>query len=137
MGLLELFHADPHAMRYSDVLHTEAARRALNEIVEFFESPDVVRRMIESELHHDRPALAGVVKDLEALIQKQIAEAMTVGDLGEGPTAMRRNQMIGVIVRIVMKSNGWVPTGKKGSLAGLTRMFNRGERYELKSEAAT
>lgn len=129
MSLLEQFHADPHAMRYSDVLHTETARRALNEFVEFFESPDIVRRMVESEVHHDRPALAGVVKELEMLIQKQIAEAIKFGDLAKGPTAMRRNQMIGVIVRVVMKSNGWEPTGKKGSLVGLSDMFKRGERY--------
>ena len=129
MGLLEQLHADPHAMRYSDVLHTDAARRSLDDLLDFFESPDIVRRMIESELHHNRPALAGVVKDLETLIQKQIAVAIAAGDLNEGPTAMRRNQMIGVIVRIVMKSNRWEPTGKKGSLAGLSTMFNRGERY--------
>lgn len=130
MGLLEQFHADPHAMRYRDVLHTKAARRALDDLLEFFESPDIVRRMIESERHHDRPALAGVVKELETLLHKQIADALTIGDLHEGPTAMRRNQMIGVIVRIVMKSNGWEPTGSKGSLVGISTMFKRGERYD-------
>src|SRR5690349_7979404 len=129
MSLLEQFHADPHAMRYSDVLHTEAAHRALDDLLKFFESPDIVRRMIESELHHDRPALAGVVKDLEQLLLKQIMDAITFGDLADGPTALRRNQIIGVIVRIVMKSQGWEPTGKKGSLVGVSTMFKRGERY--------
>jgi hypothetical protein len=129
MGLLDRFLRDTHAMRYKDVLKTNVALRALNDLVTFFDSGDIVRRMIESELHHDRPPLAGVVKDLESLITKQINAALEVGDLAEGPTAMRRNQMIGVIVRLVMESKGWASTGKKGSLAGLSTMFTRGERY--------
>jgi hypothetical protein len=42
---------------------------------------------------------------------------------------MRRNQLIGVIVRLTMENAGWKPTGKKGSLAGLSRLFKRAERY--------
>jgi hypothetical protein len=135
MGLLEKFQADPQARRYADVLRSEVVRRAMYEVVEFFDSPNTLRRMIESEQHHDRPAIAGVVKDLDALIVKQIIEAAQHGDLeGDTLTATRRNQVIGVIVRIVMESNGWHPIGKKGSLAGLSDFFKRGERYAPKSD---
>lgn len=129
MGLLRRFLGDPQVKRYKDVTHTDAARRAMEDLLAFFDSPEIVRRMIESEKHHDRPPLAGVVKDLETVLLKQIDEALLVGDLAEGPTAMRRNQIIGVIVRIVMETKGWKPNGKRGSLAGLSTMFKRGERY--------
>ncbi|MBN1854272.1 MAG: hypothetical protein JW829_16200 [Pirellulales bacterium] len=36
-------------------------------VLEFIDNEDCQRRMEESELHHDRPALAGVVRELESL----------------------------------------------------------------------
>ncbi len=135
MGLLKRFQADPQVRRYTDVLRSEIAQRSVYDIVEFFDSPDTIRRMIESEKHHNRPAIAGVVKDLELLFQKQVSEANQLGESkAEGPSAMRRNQIIGVIVRLVMESKGWKPTGKKGSLAGLSYTFRRGEHYAPAAE---
>ena len=67
--------------------------------------------MEESELHHDRPPLAGVVRELESLpaIDKFLATSL--------PSRTKQlRQAIGVTVRMVMERLGWKKTGKKGSL---------------------
>ena len=51
------------------------------------------------------------------------------GEMKGWPSPTRRNQLIGVIIRIVMGAQDWKPTGKKGALVGLSTMFKRGERY--------
>lgn len=129
MGLMEQIEADPQVKRYKDVLKSETVLNAVEDVGEFFERPDIVRRMIESETHHDRPAIAGVVQELEALIVEQSVAGIERGEMKGWPSPTRRNQLIGVIIRIVMEAKGWKPTGKKGSLVGLSTMFKRGERY--------
>jgi hypothetical protein len=103
--------------------------------------------MEEAEIHHDRPALAGVVRELESL--KPVDQF-----LGEQhPRRTKRlRQVVGVVVRMIMESRGWQRTGRKGSLGvrakisgrrnrpgsyhntgGLAFWFLRAERYELKA----
>jgi hypothetical protein len=110
-------------------------------VLEFFNDADRQRRMEESELHHDRPPLAGVVRELES--QTDIDEFLA-------GVHIRRNtrfrQAIGVLVRMIMERRGWQKTGRKGSLGvrasradqtpahntgGLAFWFIRAERYEL------
>ena len=98
------------------------------------------RRMEESELHHDRSPLAGVVRELES-------QPAIDGFLSEvhARRSMRLRQAIGVLVRIIMEQRGWQKTGRKGSLGvraaeatrtpahntgGLAFWFVRAERYE-------
>ena len=109
-------------------------------VLDFFDDADRQRRMEESELHHDRSPLAGVVRELESLpeINRFLAGAH-----------IRRNtrfrQAIGVLVRMIMVCRGWQKTGRKGSLGvrapgaerspahntgGLAFWFIRAERYE-------
>lgn len=109
-------------------------------VLKFFDDPDRQRRMEESELHHDRPPLAGVVRELES--QPAIDRFL-------GGVHVRRNarfrQAIGVLVRMIMERRGWQKTGRKGSLGvratgvaetpahntgGLAFWFIRAERYE-------
>jgi len=110
-------------------------------VIEFFNDAARQRRMEESELHHDRAPLAGVVRELESLPE--------VGQyLGDAQTTRnnRFRQAIGVLVRIIMEKRGWKKTGRKGSLGvratkidssaahnsgGLAFWFVRAERYEL------
>jgi len=94
-------------------------------ILAFFDDADRQRRMIESEIHHQRPALAGIVLELE--------EREDVRQLFRNypsDTSTRFRQAIGVVVRIVMEAQGWRRTGRKGSL-GLAVVFKRAERFEL------
>jgi hypothetical protein len=103
--------------------------------------------MEESEMHHDRPALAGVVRELESL------EAIDrfLGTMHPRRTK-RLRQVVGVVVRMIMEGRGWQKTGRKGSLGvraavsgstgrpgtyhntgGLAFWFLRAERYERKA----
>jgi hypothetical protein len=100
--------------------------------------------MEESEIHHDRPPLAGVVRELEA--QPRVDEVLS----SQHPHRTKRmRQAVGVVVRMIMERLGWKRMGKKGSLGvrasvtpqtatprprhntgGLAFWFLRAERYE-------
>ncbi|MBX3414710.1 MAG: hypothetical protein KF708_18625 [Pirellulales bacterium] len=114
-----------------------------DQLLQFFNDEQRQRRMIESELHHDRPPLAGVVRELEAqpVIDKFFATV-------HPQRTQRVRQAIGVLVRMIMTRHGWRKTGRKGSLGiraavnrelpshnkgGLSFWFVRAERYELES----
>ena len=85
-------------------------------VLDFFDDGERQRRMEESELHHDRSPLAGVVRELESLpeINRFLAGAH-----------IRRNtrfrQAIGVLVRMIMVCRGWQKSGRKFSMAKLIR----------------
>lgn len=112
-------------------------------VLEFFSDEERQRRMEESEVHHDRAPLAGVVREFEA--QPTINEFFAT----ETSTRSKRlRQGVGVLVRMIMERRGWRKTGRKGSLGvrlttstgvegsrhntgGLALWFLRAERYEL------
>ena len=90
-------------------------------LLEFFADPEHIRRMEEAEVHHDRPALAGVIRAFEAHPLLGVrAERGWLEDV-------RNRQAVGVMVRIVMEARDWCPTGNKGAL-GLSQMFRKAER---------
>jgi hypothetical protein len=107
--------------------------------LEFFSDTDRQRRMEESEMHHDRAPLAGVVRELESLTPiNQFLSTL------HAQRSQRLRQSIGVLVRMIMERRGWRKTGKKGSLGvrsarapetpnhntgGLAFWFLRAERY--------
>ena len=141
MKLAEQFAKDKQGRRYADVLEIKLFQSMLN----FFSVPDRQRRMVESELHHDRPALAGVIRELEN--QEGVDDFFGTNP---GHVTTRFRQAIGVIVRIIMEGKGWRKTGRKGSLGvrtkakmidgtllgatantgGMSVWFTRAERYE-------
>ena len=143
MPLAQQFARDRQGRRFADVLND--ARIPFPAILAFFNDPQRQRRLVESELHHDRPALAGVVRELE---HRQDVDRFFRTNGGHMTTRFR--QAVGVVVRIVMESHGWKTTGRKGSLGvrvrvparsppagadpntgGLALWFTRAERYEL------
>jgi hypothetical protein len=136
------FLEDRQGRTFADVLND--AGQPFDQILEFFNDKDRQRRMEESEIHHDRPALAGVVRELETL-------APVDQFLGQQhPRRTKRlRQIVGVVVRMIMEGRGWKKTGRKGSLGvrapisgrtsqpgsyhntgGLAFWFLRAERYE-------
>jgi hypothetical protein len=142
MQLSKQFAEDRQGRRYADVLKLDL----FQSILTFFDDPNRQRRMVESELHHDRPALAGVVRELED--QEGLDEFLATNP---GHVTTRFRQAIGLVVRIIMENNGWLKTGRKGSLGvrtkpkvaipktgaatntgGLSVWFTRAERYEPK-----
>jgi hypothetical protein len=132
------FLEDRQGKTFADVANDP--KQPFDVVLEFFSDADRQRRMEESELHHDRSPLAGVVRELESL--PVVNEFL-------GDAQVRRNtrfrQAIGVVVRMIMERRGWQKTGRKGSLGvrasraentpahntgGLAFWFLRAERYE-------
>jgi hypothetical protein len=135
------FLQDRQGRTFADVLKDR--EQPLDAVLEFFNNEARQRRMEESEIHHDRPPLAGVVRELES--QTRIDQFLSC----QHPRRTKRlRQAVGVVVRMVMERLGWKKTGKKGSLGvrsnvahgttapgayhttgGLAFWFLRGERY--------
>lgn len=133
------FLADRQGKTFADVVNDP--EQPFEIVLEFFGNPNRQRRMEESEIHHDRPPMAGVVREFESEpdIDRFFAAAQ-----------VRRNtrfrQAIGVLVRMIMERRGWQKTGRKGSLGvraagaartpahntgGMAFWFVRAERYQL------
>ena len=132
------FLRDRQGKTFSDVVNDPD--QPFDMVLEFFNDANRQRRMEESELHHDRSPLAGVVRELES----QIALDQFLAGVHARRNA-RLRQAIGVLVRILMERLGWRKTGRKGSLGvratgtaetpahntgGLAFWFVRAERYE-------
>lgn len=141
MSLYDDFLMDSQGRQFSDVVNDP--RIPWRDVTLFFEDPARQARMEHSETYHGRPALAGVVLELEAL------PAIDHFFMQDGHKTTRFRQAVGVLVRIVMTQRGWRKTGKKGSLGvranvpprtttpgayhntgGLAFWFTRAERYE-------
>jgi len=134
------FLEDRQGRTFADVVNDSA--QPFDEVLRFFNDPDRQRRMEESELHHDRSPLAGVVRELESL--PDVDRLFLTAD----PSRSKRlRQAIGVVVRMIMEGRGWQKTGRKGSLGvraaaaahtpnhntgGLALFFLRAERYQRK-----
>jgi hypothetical protein len=136
------FLEDRQGRTFSDVL--DDPEQPFDEVLDFFSDAERQRRMEDAETHHDRAALSGVVRELEA--QPAIDRFLATKD----PRRTKRlRQAVGVVVRIIMEQRGWRKTGKKGSLGvranvakgtttpgayhntgGLAFWFLRAERYE-------
>jgi hypothetical protein len=135
------FLKDRQGRTFADVAND--AEEPFNFVLEFFNDGDRQRRMEESELHHDRSPLAGVVRELESL-----PDINRFFEHADSRKSIRLRQAIGVLVRIIMEHRGWRKTGRKGSLGvratggaeepahntgGLAFWFLRAERYELRA----
>lgn len=132
------FLSDRQGSKFADVVNDP--EQPFDDVIAFFNNADRQRRMEESELHHDRAPLAGVVRELES--QPEIDRFLS-GVHVKRTTRLR--QAIGVLIRMIMERRGWRKTGKKGSLGvraavpadtpkhnsgGLAFWFVRAERYE-------
>jgi hypothetical protein len=133
---------DRQGRTFADVLNDP--EQPLDEVLAFFNDENRQRRMEESETHHDRAPLAGVVRELES--RPAIDEFLS----SQHPRRTKRlRQAVGVVVRMIMERLGWKKTGKRGSLGvratvlsgtakpgayhntgGLAFWFLRAERYE-------
>lgn len=134
------FLADRQGRTFADVV--SESERPFAAALEFFNEEDRQRRMEESEIHHDRAPLAGVVRELESVptINRFLSRI-------HPRRSQRFRQSIGVLIRMIMEQRGWQKTGKKGSLGvrntaaagqprhntgGLAFWFIRAERYKHK-----
>ena len=132
----EKFLEDLQGRTFSDVANDSA--QPFDAVLEFFNDDSRQSRMEDSEIHHDRPPLAAVVRELEShpAIDRTLAETHT-------QRSKRLRQAVGVVVRMIMVARGWQKAGRKGSLGvrntseanhntgGLAFWFIRAERYVL------
>jgi hypothetical protein len=135
---------DRQGRTFADVVNDP--EQPFDAVIAFFNDENRQRRMEESEIHHDRAPLAGVVRELESL------PAVDGFLSSQHPRRTKRlRQAVGVVCRMIMERLGWKKTGKKGSLGvrakvapqtetpgayhntgGLAFWFLRAERYEPK-----
>ena len=137
----EDFLADRQGRTFADVFDDPG--QLFEQVLAFFSDADRQRRMEDSEIHHDRAPLAGVVREFEALpvVDRFLTEV-------HHQRTKRLRQAVGVLVRMIMEHRGWRKTGRKGSLGvravkalrspdhntgGLAFWFIRAERYERKA----
>lgn len=139
------FLQDRQGRTFADVLNDP--EQSFDAVLAFLSDEQRQRRMQESEVHHDRAPLAGVVRELES--QPSIDDFLS----SKHPQRTKRlRQAVGVVVRMIMERLGWKKTGKKGSLGvrarvaprtatpgayhntgGLAFWFLRAERYQRQS----
>ena len=112
------FLQDRQGRTFADVLND--AEQPFDDVLDFFSDEGRQRRMEEAEIHHDRPALAGVVRELES--RPAVDDFLST----KHPRRTKRlRQAVGVVVRMIMDRRGWRKTGKKGSL-GVRATVSRG-----------
>lgn len=114
------FVKDSQGRTFADV--TDDSHQPFDQLLELFNAEDWQRRMAESETHHDRPALAGVIRELES--HPPIDEFFTTAHPRQ---SKRFRQAVGVLVRMIMEDRGWRKTGRKGSLGVRTKSSTRAE----------
>ena len=106
---LEKFLEYIQGRRFSDVVNDP--EQSFIKVLDFFNNENRQRRMEDAEIHHDRPPLAGVVRELESHpdIDRSLSDIQT-------QRSKRLRQAIGGVVRMIMKNRGWQKTGRKGTL---------------------
>ncbi len=136
------FAAHGTGRRFADVLNDH--RVNFQAVLDFFNRPEIPIRMEDSEMHHEAPAFAGVVKEFERL--PEVDHFLRSHD---AHTTRRFRQATGVVILLAMEARGWRKTGKKGALGrrakvapgtvtpgayvnrtGISRWFTETERYE-------
>lgn len=141
----EKFLQDSQGRTFRDVVDTYG--EDFNLLLGFFSDEARQIRMEDAERHHDRPALAGVVRELENDTRFSLIRGQW-----NSSNARRLRQAIGVIVRIIMEERGWRKAGRRGALgqklkkdqregtvmnhntSGLSWWFCRVERFEKTGE---
>lgn len=125
MSLAE-FQGDSHGRTFSDVIN--GAPQALRETFEVLARPEVQLRMQDAELHHDRPALSGAIREVESC--PAVASVLrATGTPAEKRFRDRYKRAVGATVRMIMESNGWSKTGRKNAI-GVGEHFAVAERYK-------
>src|SRR5689334_2620021 len=99
-SLSSAFDSDSQGRRFSDV--TQNPDVPWQTAIDFFEDRDRQKRMRDSETHHLRPALAGVIREFES--QPEIERFLSKQDSHK---TVRFRQAIGVLVRIIMEFHRW------------------------------
>lgn len=121
----EEFIADKTGVHYIEL----AKDQAFLKFLDFINLPERRRRMAESVIDHDRPPLAGIIKDLE--LQSWFRDYMENHTPKE---QLRFKQGIGVVVRMVMESYGFRSEGI-ASIGAPSQWFKKALKYTSKYDS--
>jgi hypothetical protein len=119
------FLADFQGQKFSSIVKSPLWDFEL--ILNFLSTPEAQRRMLDSIIHHERPPVAGIIKELERILNP----------IGLDPNLdqTRAKQAIGIAVKIVMEKLGYqLSKGKTTSLDTLTKWFARVPYYVPREE---
>jgi hypothetical protein len=103
------FESHRQGRRFPDVVGD--ARIDFRRWVAFFADPARQQRLCDAEVDHLRPALAGVIRELEN--HPDFGPFLSGHD---AQTTKRARQAIGVLTGVVMEKLGWSRAGRKGAL---------------------
>lgn len=142
MVTLSNFQSSKQGRTFIDVIND--SRINFQKVIDFFNDPVILTRMEDSELHHQRPPLAGVIIEFESL-----PDVHVLLNNNDAHSTVRFRQAVGVLVKLHMGARGWVKSNVKGSLGkranvqprtttagayhnkqGLSQWFTRAERYK-------
>jgi hypothetical protein len=87
------------------------SEQPLDTVLDFSICEGREQRMQESEIHHDRPPLAEVVREAES---QSSVDAPLASNHPQSTKRLR--QAMGVVARLGMEHHGWKETGKSSSL---------------------
>ena len=104
------FLGDSQGSTFADVALTRTPQ-LFDQIICFFDDEAIHQRMVDSQIHNDRPPLAGVVADLEH--EDWFDRFVRNTDAHD---TQRPRQAVGVLVKIIMENYGFSTTGEKASL---------------------
>src|ERR1017187_3364094 len=96
------FEKDEQGRRYRDVLDRPIDRAALEAALAVMSRADALRRMQESETIQDRPALAGLVREIEG--RPEFVRAFSPARPRE---TNRLKMAVGCAAKIVMERAHW------------------------------
>jgi hypothetical protein len=103
------FLNDSQGRRFADVAND--AHVHWNKWVDWLNDEDRQNRLEMAEAHFDMPALAGILKELEA--EPFVRDYF---DRRTPQTTLRVKQALGVLVKLHMEARSWSTTGTKGPL---------------------
>jgi hypothetical protein len=103
------FESHRQGRRFPDVVSD--ARFDFRRWIAFFNDPNRQQRLCDAEIDHLRPALAGVIRELE---NHPDFQPFLAGH--DAATTKRARQAVGVLTGVVMQKLGWSKAKRKGAL---------------------
>jgi len=106
---LKNFLDDDQGRRFADVVNDPAVDWP--RLIDWLNQPERQARLEMAEVHFDKPALAGVLRELEG--EQFVQDYFDTRSL---ETTQRVKQALGVLAKLHMEALGWSTTGRKGPL---------------------
>lgn len=125
MVTAESFLMHPYGAKWPDLFHN--TEFSFDEVIAYFNRPEVLQRMEDAEIHFHLPALAGAVVGLEELPS---VSAFLDPEKHSIYQTVRFRRGIGVLVLVIMEGAGWKATEKSEAITKQSKYFSSSTHYE-------